>query len=118
MDIACGLAKQAALLRYVGERNPRADLAKLEKELLDILNDLDIGPWGLGGKATVLDVHIETVESHLASLPVAIYMHCPAMRRKTLRFHADGHVEEGVHNSWFRSGHDELGIPPEYSAAR
>jgi len=117
MDIACGLAKQAALLRYVGERNPRADLANLEKELLDILNDLEIGPWGLGGKATVLDVHIEAVESHLASLPVAVYMHCPAMRRKTLRFHADGRVEEGVHNSWFRSGHDELGTRPQYSAA-
>ena len=108
MDIACGLAKQAALLRYVGERNPRADLANLEQELLDILNELEIGPWGLGGKNTVMDVHIETVESHVASLPVAVYMHCPAMRRKTLRFYEDGRVEEGVHNSWFRRGQDEF----------
>jgi tartrate/fumarate subfamily iron-sulfur-dependent hydro-lyase alpha chain len=118
MDIACGLAKQAALLRYVGERNPRNDLAELEEELLQILNDLDIGPWGLGGKATVMDVHIETVESHVASLPVAVYMHCPAMRRKTLRFYADGRVEEGIHNSWFQRTQYEFGTSPNYPAAR
>jgi tartrate dehydratase alpha subunit/fumarate hydratase class I-like protein len=63
-------------------------------------------------------VHIETVESHVASLPVAVYMHCPAMRRKTLRFYADGRVEEDVHNSWFQRAHDEFGTRPNYSTAR
>jgi fumarate hydratase subunit alpha len=102
MDIACALAKQAAVLRHVGERHPRPDLARLEEDLLGMLNDLEIGPWGLGGKTTVLDVHIETVESHVVTLPVAVYMQCPAVRRKTVRFYADGRVEDNVHTSWFR----------------
>lgn len=102
MDLAAALAKQAAILRGIGVRHPQPEIAALEQELLRTLNGLDLGPWGIGGKSTVLDVLIETAETHIATLPVAIYMQCPALRRTTVRFYADGRVEEDVPNSWLR----------------
>lgn len=102
MDVAASLAKQAAILRGIGVRHAEPDIAALEEELLRTLNGLGLGPWGIGGKNTVLDVLIETADTHVATLPVAIYMQCPALRRTTIRFYADGHVEENVPNTWLR----------------
>jgi len=102
MDVAASLAKQAAILRGVGARHPDPALARLEEELLAALNGLGLGPWGVGGKATVLDVLIETVETHLVTLPVAVYMQCPALRRMTARFYADGRVEDDVTCTFLR----------------
>jgi len=101
LDIATSLAKQAAVLRPVGDRHPCSDIAAMEDELLEIVNELDLGPWGLGGKNTILDVHFEMTETHIVTLPVAVYMHCPAIRRTTARFYADSRSEEGILNSWF-----------------
>ena len=102
MDVATALAKQAAILRGIGARHPDPEIAALEVELVGILNGLELGPWGVGGKSTVLDVLIEKAETHIVTLPVAVYMQCPALRRMTIRFYADGRVEEDVPNTWFR----------------
>lgn len=102
MDVAASLAKQAAILRGIGARHPNPDIAAIEVELTDALNGLGLGPWGIGGKSTVLDVLIETAETHIVTLPVAVYMQCPALRRTTVRFYADGRVDEDVENTWLR----------------
>ncbi len=83
-DTAMGLAKKA-LLRKTGEPNPDSAIAKLEKELLEEINTLGIGPMGLGGKTTSLAVHIETAPCHTGSLPVAVNLQCWANRRATVR---------------------------------
>lgn len=78
---AMTLAKKA-LLRKVGELNPDPEIADLEKELLQRINSLGIGPEGFGGRITALAVHIETFPAHIASLPVAINIQCNAARWK------------------------------------
>jgi len=75
------LAKKA-LLRKVGEPNPDAEVAELEKELLKRVNALGIGPQGFGGRNTALAVHVETFPAHIASMPLAINMQCHAARHK------------------------------------
>ncbi|PMP66414.1 MAG: fumarate hydratase [Thermodesulfobacterium geofontis] len=73
------LAKRA-LFRPLGESNPDPEIAKLEKELLEEINSLGIGPLGFGGKITCLGVHIETYPCHIASLPVAVNIQCHSAR--------------------------------------
>jgi fumarate hydratase subunit alpha len=75
------LAKKA-LLREVGSKHPDPELAALEEELLTMINDLGIGPQGLGGRYTSLAVHINLMPCHIASLPVAINIQCHASRHK------------------------------------
>ena len=75
------LAKQA-LLRTIGEHNPNPVVAKLEKELLEEINDLGIGPQGFGGRTTALAVNIETFPAHIASMPVALNLQCHVARHK------------------------------------
>jgi fumarate hydratase subunit alpha len=95
-DVAMKLAKEA-LLRPLGSRNPDPEVAKLEEELLEALNGLGIGPMGLGGKTTLLGVHIEVAYTHTASLPVAVNYQCWAARRATARIYPDGRVEYITH---------------------
>ena len=83
MEKAAIMAKEA-LLRDVGTANPNKQLALLEKELLDDINKLGIGPQGLGGKVTALAVHIKTFAAHIASLPVAVNINCHASRHKSV----------------------------------
>lgn len=75
------LAKKA-LLRHLGEPHPREDVAKMEQELLTAVNNLGIGPQGLGGRITALAVHVEIYPAHIASLPVAVNINCHASRHK------------------------------------
>jgi fumarate hydratase subunit alpha len=75
------IAKQA-LLRTVGEHNSNPEIAKLEKELLEEINNLGIGPQGFGGRTTALAVNIETFPAHIASMPVAINIQCHVARHK------------------------------------
>ncbi|OGP69578.1 MAG: fumarate hydratase, partial [Deltaproteobacteria bacterium RBG_13_60_28] len=75
------LAKKA-LLREVGSPNPKPELAALEKALLQEVNDLGIGPQGLGGRITALAVHVLMQPCHIASLPVAVNIQCHASRHK------------------------------------
>ncbi len=75
------LAKRA-LLRKVGEPNPDAEVAELEKEILKRVNNLGIGPMGYGGRVTALAVHIEVLPAHIASLPVAVNLQCWCARHQ------------------------------------
>ncbi len=79
MDMAARMAK-LALLRPVGEKSPKEHIARLEDELLAAINDMNIGPAGLGGRTTALAVHINTYPTHIAGLPVAVNMSCHATR--------------------------------------
>ena len=79
-DKAACLAKHA-LLRPVNEPNPDEYYAALERELLDKINALGIGPQGFGGKTTALTVLIEAMPTHVAGLPVAVNISCHATRR-------------------------------------
>lgn len=91
-DLAMKIAKRA-LLRPIGERNQEKYIADLEKELLEKINNSGIGPMGLGGKTTVLNVHIEKAHRHPASLPVGIVVQCWAHRKATMIIHANGSWE-------------------------
>lgn len=83
MDKCAWLAKKS-LLRPIGERNKIAHYAKMEEELLEKINNLGIGPLGMGGRVTALDVHIEAYPCHITSLPVAINLQCHASRYATV----------------------------------
>jgi len=76
------LAKRA-LLRKVGQPNPDPKVAVFEAELFELCNALGIGPQSMGGTQTVLAVHVETMATHIASLPVAVNIECHAHRTGT-----------------------------------
>lgn len=78
---AMQMAKHS-LTRACGEPSPDPMLAGMERELLARINDLGIGPQGLGGRTTALAVHIEQMPTHIAGLPVAVNMQCHAARHK------------------------------------
>jgi len=69
------MAKKA-LLRKLGEPSPDPEVARLESEILERVNNLGIGAMGYGGTVTALAVHVETFPCHIASLPVAVNMQC------------------------------------------
>ncbi len=79
-----GVAAKKALLRPIGSVNPAPHVAELENELLEAINRLGIGPQGLGGVVTALAVHVETVATHIAALPLAVNLNCSAPRRASL----------------------------------
>lgn len=78
-DHAPYLAKKA-LFRSIDVRNGDPRLADFEKRLLKRINELGIGPGGLGGRVTALGVNIESYPCHMASLPLAINFGCTALR--------------------------------------
>ena len=80
-DKATILAKKA-LLRRVGEPNPDPEMAELEREILERVNGLGIGPQGFGGRTTALAVHAEVFPTHIAMMPVAVNLNCHAARHK------------------------------------
>ena len=71
-----------ALLRLLGQPNPDAEVAALEKRVLERVNALGIGPLGFGGSTTALAVHAEVLPTHIASLPLAINLQCHSARHK------------------------------------
>ncbi len=77
---ACAILAKRSLLRPLGTRHPDPYYAELESELLQRINALGIGPMGLGGKTTALDVFIETAPCHIASMPVAVNIQCHSAR--------------------------------------
>lgn len=79
LDKACLLAKEA-LLRRIDRRNPKRHVGKMESRLLKKINRLNIGPMGLGGRATSLGLNIETYPTHIAGLPVCVSISCHATR--------------------------------------
>jgi len=82
-DKAMVIAKKA-IARKIGEHNQNERYASMEKEALEKINNLGIGPAGLGGRTTSLAVHIDYLPTHIAGMPVAINVCCHAAR------HAEG----------------------------
>lgn len=78
-EMSAVVAKRA-LMRKVGQPNPDPRIAELEAELYEKCNALGLGPEALGGTQTVLAVHVETMPTHIASLPVAVNIECHAHR--------------------------------------
>ncbi len=76
----CALLSKKALCRDTHKPNQSDFYAKMEKELLDEINTLNIGPQGFGGKTTALAVNIETAPTHIAGLPVAVNIGCHITR--------------------------------------
>jgi len=74
------LMAKESLLRPLGESSKKEDFAKLERELLDEINQTGIGPQGLGGRTTALAVHINDYPTHIAGMPVAVNICCHAYR--------------------------------------
>ena len=79
----CALLAKKALLRELGTPSPLPFYADLERELLDRINALGIGPQGFGGRTTALAVHIETLPTHIAGLPCAVNINCHVARHAT-----------------------------------
>ena len=88
-DLAVALAKRAAT-RPLGSRCADADGAALEASLSKAVNELGIGPQGLGGESTAFAVHIELAATHITMNPVAVNMQCHSARRARARFTPDG----------------------------
>lgn len=76
----CALLAKKALTRNVEEESPIPYVRELEKEMLEKINKLGIGPGGLGGTQTALAINIETYPTHIAGLPVAVNMCCHVNR--------------------------------------
>ncbi|SHH53975.1 fumarate hydratase [Clostridium grantii] len=81
-DKAAYLSKKA-LLRNISESNEDKYYEAMEKELLEEINKLGIGPQGFGGKTTALGVNIEVMPTHIAGLPVAVNINCHVTRHVT-----------------------------------
>ena len=88
MEKACIIAKKA-LLRKLGARNAASNIASLEIEMLNRINQLGVGAQGLGGIITALDVFVETFPTHLAGLPVAVNIQCHCSRHISITLLGD-----------------------------
>lgn len=87
VGVGCGstfegaaLLAKKALLRPVGSHAEQPHLAEMEEELLEKINKMGIGPQGLGGNTTALAVHVESLPTHIAGMPIAINISCHATR--------------------------------------
>src|SRR5262245_21865412 len=93
-DLCMALAKQATA-RPLGTKNSDPQLAALEEELFEAINQTGIGPQGMGGNTTALGVHIESAWTHITCNPVAINMQCWRAERRRATISANGKVEYG-----------------------
>jgi fumarate hydratase subunit alpha/L(+)-tartrate dehydratase alpha subunit len=91
-DSAAAMAKEASCFRKVGTKNPDPQVAALEAELLDLINQTGIGPQGLGGAVTAMAVNIEWAHTHISQLPVAVNMQCWRGERACAIIDAGGNV--------------------------
>ncbi len=79
----CALLAKKALMRPLDSDNPDPFYADLEKEMLEKINKLGIGPQGFGGKTTAIGLNIETMPTHIAGMPCAVNINCHVTRHKT-----------------------------------
>lgn len=79
----CAFLAKKALCRNISESNPDEFYSSMEKEILEKVNMLDIGPQGFGGKTTALAVAIEAAPTHIAGLPVAVNVGCHVTRHES-----------------------------------
>jgi len=94
-DSAAAMAKEASCFRKIGTHNPDPQVASLESELLDLINQTGIGPQGLGGVTTAMAVNIEWAHTHISQLPVAVNMQCWRGERASAVISRDGNVTFG-----------------------
>ena len=78
----CAQIAKKSLLRDIGQHNKDENIKNLEIQILKEINNLGIGPQGLGGNTTALAVNIETFPTHIAGLPVVVNINCHAARHK------------------------------------
>ena len=78
---AMTIAKHS-LFRKIGSRHEDPEVAVLEDELLEAVNELGVGPQAVGGTTTALDVFVETYPTHITALPVAVNIQCHSARTK------------------------------------
>lgn len=83
-ELAAKMAKKA-LTREAGSHNKAEHIARIEDELLEMINATGIGPGGLSGKTTALAVNIESYATHIAGMPLAVNMCCHVNRHKTVK---------------------------------
>ena len=83
---ACAALSKKALLREVGKPHGNAEIAALEAEILQKVNETGIGAQGFGGEITALSVAVETAPTHIGMLPVAVTVQCHSDRRYTIEF--------------------------------
>jgi fumarate hydratase subunit alpha len=83
VEKAAFMAKHA-LMREIGSGNPDIEADGIEKELLNRINQLGIGPMGMGGKTTALGVFVEMFPTHIAGLPVVVNINCHSSRHKEI----------------------------------
>ena len=79
----CALLAKKALMRPLDSSNPDPFYADLEKEMLEKINELGIGPQGFGGKTTAIGLNIETMPTHIAGMPCAVNINCHVTRHKS-----------------------------------
>lgn len=79
----CALLAKKALMRPLNTSHPDPFYAELEKEMLDKINALGIGPQGFGGRTTAIGLNIETMPTHIAGMPCAVNINCHVTRHKT-----------------------------------
>ncbi len=110
-DQAFSIAKQAAVLRPIGDRHPEPEIAALEEELFELANSLGLGAMGYPGTGGyALDVHVEIAYTHSALKPLGIHQLCQAARRGVVRIHADGTLETRNAPAWFSAHHRRTGV--------
>ncbi len=101
-DLCMELAKEGAVLRPVGSRNPLQGVAVLEDDLLAACRGLGVGPMGSRGVNSAMAVHVECAVTHTAALPVAVNAQCLIGRRWRVRVHPDGVFElTGDVTGWY-----------------
>jgi len=92
MDVAAKLSRKC-LVRPWDQRSEDPEMEEFEREMLRLINSLGIGPNGLGGDTTALTVNAEYAHTHIATLPVALNIHCWLRRQTGARIYKDGSFE-------------------------
>jgi L(+)-tartrate dehydratase alpha subunit len=109
-DTTMRIAKEAACLRPVGDRNPDPQLAALELELKELGNSIGMGAMGFAGSGMVIDAHVEIAYTHTGGMPVAMHTFCFASRRAAARITPGGSVVFRSDPNWFTDYYRRTGI--------
>lgn len=109
-DTAMTIGKQAACLRVVGDRSPDPEIAALEEELMEMGNDIGMGPMGFVGKSMVVDCHVEVAYTHTGGMPMSVHSFCLSSRRAVARIGADGEIAYRTDPQWFTPYHRRSGV--------
>ena len=96
-DTSMALAKKALFREPIGSNHPDPIVADLENEILEAVNEIGLGPMGVGGKTYALGVHAEICGSHTAVIPITVMFQCWACRYSKARIYNDGTVEYITH---------------------